>query len=156
MPVAAAAAGAQDAAAGEAAKRLGAIWLEPEGEADIACERPERGPNVTSGESPRARGGRRRTRTSSEACMTDDPELSSAERDELRKLCDEYVVATGCVAKALRVANPIEPGRVQLILKEEHRVATIMAGIKEILRADQVSGNPSESPSENRDRRRRR
>jgi hypothetical protein len=77
----------------------------------------------------------------------DDPELSNEERDELHKLCDEYVVATGCVAKALRVANPIEPGRVQLILKEEHRVATIMAGIKEILRADQVSGNPSESPS---------
>ena len=51
----------------------------------------------------------------------DDPELSNEERDELHKLCDEYVVATGCVAKALRVANPIEPGRVQLILKEEHQ-----------------------------------
>ena len=79
--------------------------------------------------------------------MTDDPELSNAEKDELHKLCDEYVVATGCVAKALRVANPIEPGRVQLILKEEHRVATIMAGIKEILRADQLSGNASEASS---------
>jgi hypothetical protein len=79
--------------------------------------------------------------------MTDDPELSNAERDELHKLCDEYVVATGCVAKALRVANPIEPGRVQLVLKEEHRVAAIMARIREILGADQVSGDPSESPS---------
>ena len=66
--------------------------------------------------------------------MTKEAELSTAEKDELHGLCDEYAVATSCVVKALRVVNPLE--RVSLFLTEEQRVAELMARIKIILKAE--------------------
>jgi hypothetical protein len=66
--------------------------------------------------------------------MTEEAELSAAEKDELHGLCDEYAVATSCVVKALRVVNPLE--RVNLFLSEEQRVAGLMARIKTILKAE--------------------
>lgn len=67
--------------------------------------------------------------------MTEQAELSSAEKDELDRLCDEYTVATSCVVKTLRVVNPLE--RVNLLLTEEQKVAELMARIKAILNAEQ-------------------
>jgi hypothetical protein len=66
--------------------------------------------------------------------MTEEPELDPAEKDELRKLCDEYSVATNCVIKALRVANPLE--RVNQFVTEEQKVAALMVKIKAILTAE--------------------
>jgi len=69
-----------------------------------------------------------------EVTMAEEAELAPAEKDELRRLCDEYAVATSCVLKALRVVNPLE--RVNLFLIEEQKVAEIMVRIKAILDAE--------------------
>ena len=69
-----------------------------------------------------------------EVTMVEEAELAPAETDELRRLSDEYAVATSCVLKALRVVNPLE--RVNLFLIEEQKVAEIMVRIKAILDAE--------------------
>ena len=63
--------------------------------------------------------------------MTEEAELSPAEKDELHRLCDEYSVATNCVIKALRVANPLE--RANQFLTEKQRVAALIVKIEAIL-----------------------
>jgi len=39
--------------------------------------------------------------------MTEEAELSQAEKEELHRLCEEYGVATSCVLKTLRIVNPL-------------------------------------------------
>lgn len=67
--------------------------------------------------------------------MSDQPELSPPEKDELHKLCDEYGVATNGLVKALRVVNPLE--QVDRFLAEQQKVEGLTEKIKAILRLKQ-------------------
>jgi len=66
--------------------------------------------------------------------MTEEAELSQAEKEELHRLCEEYGVATSCVLKTLRIVNPL--AQIDLFVVEDHKVAQIVSRIKAILKLE--------------------
>ena len=63
--------------------------------------------------------------------------LTPEEEAELKQLCEEYATTSALLRKEIAtVGNPPEPLRVQIILDADTKATSILARIKEILRAD--------------------
>ena len=63
--------------------------------------------------------------------------LTPEEEAALKQLCEEYATTSALLRKEIAtVGNPPEPLRVQIILDADTKATSILARIKEILRAD--------------------